>query len=149
MQLVQGVDWLQILKMSPVIPICSQSENHCYIEAEHHPCPLLAASMGHWSESPLGGTSLGLAIWRAVLPAISAMAPLDNCRQPRAANLDWWQEAISGVDHGLAALLSLPRGLDRGHWSVARPKKLLKELDDGKAGAGQGLPGWQPQCPHL
>lgn len=66
------------------------------------------------------------------------MAPLANCRQPRVANLDWWQEASSGVDRGLAALISLPRGLDRGNWSVARPRKLLKELDEGKAGAGQG-----------
>lgn len=66
------------------------------------------------------------------------MAPLANCRQPRVANLDWWQEAISGVDRGLATLISLPRSLDRGTWSAARTRKPLKERDEGKAGAGQG-----------
>lgn len=86
------------------------------------------ASVGQRNVSLLGGTSVGLAIWLRAMPAILAMAALDNCRQHNITNLDRWQEAISGVDRGLAALISSPRGLDRGDWSLARTQKQLNEL---------------------
>jgi hypothetical protein len=60
---------------------------------------------------------------------------------PPAIQSWWWPEAISGVHGGLKALVLSPRSLNQGDWTLARPQKPLKEMDEDKVDY-QGLDCW-------